>query len=442
MRRTACALVVVAACCVAPPAATASVFELYGFGARAVSMAGAGDASEGDYFALFYNPSNLLMNRDVRVGLGFDYVGVGYRIETTNQVSGLAPAQPGYNSGAHIGVSSPIGGIFNDKLAFGLAFYVPVGHVTRIDALDYRRPQAYLYHALGDALSVYGGLAYEFAPWLSVGVGARLMADLGGTAAIDLSLVDRRIERKDLLLELTGRVAPVLGISSRMGPTTRVGLTYRGPISVDYRIPIDVLVRELGALAFEIQGRAIYSPPVLSAGLAQEIPAIGLLVSAALTAQLWSHAPPPAASATLTLDDRRLRIDRGSNTPQNVIDVRTPRVSLDARDILIPKLGLEWRTTPWLALRCGAAYRPTPVPRATEQGNYLDAPALTATLGAGLSLEDPMEVHHKPVTVDVAAGLTHLLRRTVLKSDPADPFGATSFSGDALHLSVTLHHEF
>ncbi len=39
--------------------AGATLFELYGFGGRAIAMGGAAEASEGHYFAAFYNPARV-----------------------------------------------------------------------------------------------------------------------------------------------------------------------------------------------------------------------------------------------------------------------------------------------------------------------------------------------------------------------------------------------
>jgi hypothetical protein len=59
--------------------------------------------------------------------------------------------------------------------------------------------------------------------------------------------------------------------------------------------------------------------------------------------------------------------------------------------------GLEWTTLPWLTLRGGGGYEPSPIPAQTGDTNYLGAGTVVLALGAGLDLR---RLCHAPLLVD------------------------------------------
>jgi hypothetical protein len=59
--------------------------------------------------------------------------------------------------------------------------------------------------------------------------------------------------------------------------------------------------------------------------------------------------------------------------------------------------GVEWSTLPWLTLRAGGGYEPSPIPAQSGDTNYLGAGTTVLALGAGVDLR---KICHAPLTVD------------------------------------------
>ena len=70
MRRSAQRLLLLSVLLGAAPQASASLFDTYGFGARASAMGGAMAAQSSDYEAVYYNPANLLSRKAAHFGVG------------------------------------------------------------------------------------------------------------------------------------------------------------------------------------------------------------------------------------------------------------------------------------------------------------------------------------------------------------------------------------
>ncbi|MFT5431444.1 MAG: hypothetical protein ACI9OJ_002140, partial [Myxococcota bacterium] len=103
---------------VSPPA-HASWFDLFGFGTRAQGMGNALTAGSRDYHATYYNPADLLARKQVHLGIGLNYLEPMLGIDR-DQDSPATSVIPERNLGVHLGLSTPIGGVFEQKLGFGL----------------------------------------------------------------------------------------------------------------------------------------------------------------------------------------------------------------------------------------------------------------------------------------------------------------------------------
>ncbi len=129
-------------------------------------------------------------------------------------------------------------------------------------------------------------------------------------------------------------------------------------------------------------------------------------------------------------------------TDESLIVVRNRPIEMGAKDILVPRAGLQWRPRDFLALRLGVRYRPTPLPKADGSANYLDSPATTIAGGVGLVLLDDVHSDRSPLSIDIALAWTGIQRRSVHKIDPSDPVVATSVHGYNIRFAATLHHDF
>ncbi|MFZ4577542.1 MAG: OmpP1/FadL family transporter [Myxococcota bacterium] len=419
------------------PAAHATSMELYGFGPRATALAGTAEAVADDFYALYANPANLAYAKHIHFGYGTDAVWNRMSVDRNDPTGDYPTRLPSHNWLGHVGVSTPLGGWAKDKAAFGLAFHMPLSGVTRLDALDHRTPQLVMYDTLGDRLTLLAGAAVRPWPWLSFGAAVQLLTTLEGQARVDLAVLDHRVTRKELQVELLTRPYPILGVTVQPREDIRLAAVWRAESEVRYRQPLAVRVEDVGELAFVLEGVGLWLPDTLAvAGSWQRGP---WLVTAGAVWARWSQLPPLAPAVVLRLDDRELVSQQGK--ADLLVDMQNTPVPIGARDILQPRAGVEWQRG-GMVWRAGVQYRPTPLPKADGAATYLDAPATTVALGAGVQLADPLELARRPLQIDAALGWTVLSRRTVQKLDPADPAGDTSVYGDNLHLSVALHHDF
>jgi len=433
----ACALLLAALCC-ASGAASATTMELYGFGPRATALGNTSEAISDDYVAVYANPANLALADHIHFGLGTDMVWNRFVVDREKGQDRYPSRLPADNYLAHVGISSPLGGWIKNRAALAVAIHLPMGGPTRLDALDYRTPQVTLYDTLGDRLALVFGLGVRPLQWLSIGASAQLLTTLQGKADVDLSILDHRVTRKQMDVELLTKIFPIFGVTVTPEPNMRFSLVYRAKSEVRYGIPLAAQVEDLGLLHFAIAGVGLFLPDTFA--LAASYKRGALLGTAGVAWALWSQTPPLAPQVQLSLDDRALVQKNG--TPDEILFLNNKPMPLGARDILIPRAGIEWLASEMLVLRGGVQYRPTPLPRADGVATYLDAPATTLTLGAGIRLADPLAVSKQPLQIDAGMGWTVLSQRSVEKLDASDPVGATSLHGGNLHLTLAIHHDF
>jgi long-subunit fatty acid transport protein len=429
------------------PAARASFFDTYGFSARAVGRAGAMVALGFDYDAAYYNPANVLSRKRVHLGFGLDFIAP--RLAVDALAGTFEAAAPPDNLGMHLGVSTPIGGVFDDVLGFGLAFFHPLTAGTSVTSVDPADVYWYRYDTLPDKLILAAALAVEPAPWLRLGVGAQVLAALDGEVSGAISLAEGRFLSESIDIEVAPRVAPTLGRARGPFdalPGLRLGLTYRGALELDYRLPVQIDIEQLGLLDVLVEGVSLYTPHQVAAGLGWEsapAPEQGLSLEAGLTWERWSLAPPAGARFRLAIDDSNVRPPTDpQDLPVDFIDVKSDPIPLGALDTLSPRAGLEWRPTQNLAVRSGYIYRPTPLPKPIYQTNAIDAEAHVMSLGVGVAFGDPLGAEAAPLNLDVSLQWTHLPARRVDKDPLAGaPQGAYLAGGDLWHISLDLRHD-
>ncbi|HRE92338.1 MAG TPA: hypothetical protein PK095_24695, partial [Myxococcota bacterium] len=139
------------------PPVRASFFDTYGFSARAISRGNAMVALGFDYDAAYYNPANVLSRKRVHVGFGLNLVAADLAVTALSGT--FDPVEVDDNLAFHLGFSTPIGGIFGDKVGFGLAFFHPLTTGTNVSSVDPALPWWYRYQSLPDKLVLAAGFA-------------------------------------------------------------------------------------------------------------------------------------------------------------------------------------------------------------------------------------------------------------------------------------------
>ena len=156
------------------------------FCARATAMAGAMSAQSTNYDAVYYNPANLLTRKRAHFGLGLNLSAPALSFERLSGEDEVSPRLPESNLGLRLGAASSIGGVFEERLAFGFTLFHPLLRLTRIESLDPIAPNFYRYDALTDKLILAMALAGEPLPWLRIGVGIQVLAGLEGRLPVAL----------------------------------------------------------------------------------------------------------------------------------------------------------------------------------------------------------------------------------------------------------------
>ncbi|MFT7621280.1 MAG: long-subunit fatty acid transport protein [Myxococcota bacterium] len=431
---TAVVLTAFAVLLVAP--ASASIFDTYGFGTRGKGMANALTASARDYHAVYYNPAQLMERSEVHVGLGLTWSEPMLFINRSLPNSPNETVLPGRNVGIHLGVSTPLGGIFQDKLAFGVAFFMPLVRVTRAEFIDASTPHFYMYENLPDKLLILFGMGAKPLEWLKLGLGVQVLADLSGSADVQMSLTDSRITRRRLSIDLNSDLAVTAGITVTPIPGLNLAVSYRQDIDLAFSLPVTAQIEELGVLHFDLAGTSLYSPHQINAGVAWTLPWVPLTVALDMTYALWSLAPSPVPTTTFSLDASAVT---GDSTP--LIEAASSPRDLGAVDVFMPRIGLEYLVGDF-SLRTGYAYRPTALPAPVYDMNFVDTDAHVLTLGADWSFVDPLKVHKKPLTIGLAVQATVLRSRPINKVDPTDVTGSFAAGGAILSIGVDLQHDF
>jgi long-chain fatty acid transport protein len=419
--------------------AYASIFDTYGFGSRGTAMGNALTAAAEDYHAVYYNPAQLMLRDHVHVGAGFSYVQPWLTIDREFAGSTVPSVLPARNAGFTLGVSTPLGGVFKNRVAFGFGIFLPLLRMTRAETIDYAIPQFTMYENLPDKLIVLLGGAVRIMPWLDIGAGMQILANLEGKAEVRLNLVDQRVDRRRMSIDLFGEISWTAGITVRPMDGLSFGVSFRESLDLKYSQPVKALLDGLGFLEFDIDGTGLYTPHQLSFGTSWTLPWAPLTIVADITWAMWSLAPSPAPNTYVSLDTSGLT-DR-ADAPK-LIDVTSTAAPLNAVDIVIPRLGLEYKVTEAVVLRSGYWYRPTPIPTQIHQTNYVDSDAHIVSLGGAWTFRDPTRVHKKPLTVGLSLQMTVLRERRYQKVNPQDETGSYTARGTIFCVGIDIQHDF
>ncbi|MCB9728471.1 MAG: outer membrane protein transport protein [Deltaproteobacteria bacterium] len=421
-------------------AASANVYEIYGFGPRAIGMAGAMTAAATDYTATYYNPGALTADKQARLGLSFSLnrprLYVDRRVADPEAATELPPT----NLGFAVGWLYSFGGIFRDRLALGLSFHLPSKRLARVQAVDANVPHFTLYQSLHDKLLLHASVAGEIVPGLSLGAGVQVLANLSGTARLDLDVIDGRFEQRSVSVELTPTVSAIVGLHLRPIEGMAIGFAWRQANSVSFALPVTVAEGEALTLDFDVRQTVLYSPHQLALGFSYLFDALDLTVAIDASLSLWSKAPDP--STQIRGDIGGALLDGLGLGDALDLSLDTPRTSPGFRDTVNVRIGFEWQARPFLLLRTGYGFRPTPVPRQTGLSAYLDNDAHIVALGAGFVFQDPLKVHVHPIQLDLGFMASVLPRRTVVRDTPGDPIGDLSHGGVVWTVSASISHAY
>ncbi len=407
--------VVVLALC-AGSAGRANPLDTYGFGPRVMAMGGAGTAAATDVDAAYYNPAAA-----TRVGLFSLTLGSLYgddRLEVNGQGARLEGT-----SLLQLGLSSPIPGegAMRRRLFVTVAATLPTSGIFDVRLPDDEALTFPFWGARNRRLALLGTAAVRVTDWLSVGGGASLMATVD--SAVDVALTGGQSDNS-VGVRIGYQLSPVAGLLVEPWPWVALGVTYRGQQNMPLRLPVDVEVLDGVAPVYaSIYGVAFDTPDEVAVGV-QVRPWPGAPRRLVLAGDVtWSH----YAATRYASPDVQVREASGDVLRESRA---TPVSLLDTWSI---RFGGEWAALPWLQLRAGWGWVPSPVPAQTGATNLLDAHRQVLSAGVGLYIpESSLWSGARALRVDLYGQLHLLSDRTAEKVEflPENPgFPSVSLRG-------------
>lgn len=467
-RRRGLAVVAVLGLCL-PASAFASVFEMFGAGPRAVSMAGAMTAAANGGEAAFHNPAMLSSARIAGAWFGIDTTHNALDVQLSRpsctddylacraqHINGFAfrkPQLPKDSSGLAMGWHYPIGGFFRNRVALGASLALPIGRLIRISGPDPQTPNFSQYEGMPDRIAFLFAASARVTDWWWVGIGTQVLAVLNARIALGLDAPNNTMDHASIAIGLEPRARLTAGTTLHPMPDLWLALSYRQRLSLNYQIPTSVAIGKPVDIEIGLGHETLFSPDSLHFGLAWRTPDKKLLLSGDMTLAMWSQTPDPTPQVKLDVGGSTVRaMGMGS-----ALDVGTQTAPLDLHYVntWTPALGVEYHATPLVTVRSGYLFRPSPAPRATGPTNYLDNDA--HGIGAGLGFVfgrfsdevqerlgdgDQGTAAPAPFHVDIGAQVLLLVRRTVYKTDPNDPVGDLTHGGSVWHIGTVFGGSF
>jgi long-subunit fatty acid transport protein len=421
-------------------AAHATIYDTYGFGPRAASMGGAMTAEAKDYSATFYNPALLVERKDVNFGLSFQWNKLDGQVAKKDNARELdctycqAPDSVGYT----LGLLFPLGGKVKNRVALGVALYVPSGKLVRVLAPDPNAPFWYHYQSHPERVTIHAGMGIKIFDWWTIGLGVEALADIVGSgASVNVDLFNKTVKSRQIDAHLATRVAPMFGLQIKPKEWLRFGATYRSEMALNYQIPASVDLEGIGVLAFIIQGYTHYTPHIVAVGAAWDITP-DFTVSIDGEYMRWSAAPSPYVDLSIDLSGDVLK----ALGLENALDISSPVQKPGFSDTFNARLGVEYRVSKRVAGRLGGFYRPTPVPKQNVPGtNILDGNAIGLGAGIGFNFDDPLEVFQAPVNIDFAAQAQFLMPRETDK-EATDTVPSYTYAAKMFGLTIVVRYDF
>ncbi|WGV24759.1 OmpP1/FadL family transporter [Halotia branconii] len=411
-----------------------------GFALNEQSVKGLGNAFAGsaatadDASTIFFNPAGLTRLTDDSI------VGAGYVIFPTvsfqNQGSTVATGAPlSGGNGGEAGVDIAVPNFYaawslSDTVKAGIGINVPFGLAT-----TYNRDWVGRYQAVESKLATINinpTLAAKLSDNFSVGAGLNVQyAEATLSNAIDFGLIGRSVglptqpQQADGFVKVTGSdwsVGYNLGVMYEPSKSTRIGLSYRSPITQDIRGNADFTV-PASARALTARGQftdtgasaVVKLPDTLSLAIYQELnPRVSLVGDVTWTH--WSR-----------FQELRVKFDNPAQAdsvqPENWDD--TYRFGL----------GVNYAVNDRLTLRTGVTYDPSPI---SDEFVTARLPGGDRTLvGIGASYQPS-----KSLSFDV--GYTHVFA----EDSPINQSGSTTgtlkgkFASEVDIIGVQLNWQF
>lgn len=351
-----------------------SIEDIFGVSARMKGMGGAGTAAANDYSAVYYNPANLAGCDHSRLSMEYNHINYNLSVDSANgdpSAEGLR-RRDGMTLGAC--AKLPLGLALGMMLSNGLQHPQYLSQQT-LDA----QPRFVMYGQRLEQLSIMGGMAWGPTSWLRVGVGgsAIVNTNVGLNNGIPIA-TQGQVMASSIGMDLDPSGSIYLGLSVLPMPNLSLGMTYRSSLYHRLRGKAATVIEVTGMqmqMDLYLESVAWYSPQQAAFGAKYDINS-QWHVAGDLTWYDWSKYPGPFMRGTPS-----------PSTPLANALAYPPNEAPNFRDIVVPRVGVEYNMGQRFLARGGYSYRPTPAPDPKGVTNLIDGNAHMLSLGAGVYFE-------------------------------------------------------
>jgi long-chain fatty acid transport protein len=341
-------------------AARADDNQMLGTTPRSMAMAGAYTAIADDPAALYYNPAGLAQ-------IDGSYINVAILLSFPSlNASGPSPltSEP-IDKGYSLNLAWSPRSILDGNLGLGFSLQLPHQKALHFQVHRFDEPYFVLYENSTELLEIRLGAAYKFFDLFSIGASALLLAGLDGhvtlkspfqsaTDPIDPTMRTEVTVNANLpsrqFFTAGAQAYPIKGLT--------LGLSYREASYLRIQLPIDFTIMLLGLSPIttlaNLDVKVKYAPAQLNFGAAYQVTS-DLLLSADL-GYAWYDERPCGSGQACAPD----AIPYGNVSVQamglgvTLLPPRQPVMTL--RNILIPRVGAEYRVMDALVVRGGYYY--------------------------------------------------------------------------------------
>jgi long-subunit fatty acid transport protein len=387
-----------------------------------MAMGGAVASIVEDYTATHYNPAAFAFTEKPEIGVGFVYGEANLRLNGETQDVPLIRA---FQAGATFPIS-------RGKLRFfklGVGANIPTSPVYLPVSQDSKEPHFVFYnnHYQRAEINLCG--AFKIIPNLSIGGGATILANLDFDQKLQWFYTAETFLVTDVPANLSFH--PLAGIKYKPTDSLSLAAVYRGKASADL-VPWVQFVSRGVQIVPDVQVILVnfYKPHEIIMGASY---AFGekWLVGLDVAWMDYSKMETPMPRYEFDVPDWVREVLSMINSPPP-----------DFHDIFVPRIGVEYVINKHVSVRSGYVYRPSPVPDQTGINNYADSDKHMITLGTGVHFFDPWKLRKQPIILDFVFQ-THILEeRSVIKTDPEDPYGDYTIDGEIFLGGIFFKHIF
>ncbi|MBL7717146.1 MAG: hypothetical protein JNL01_16905 [Bdellovibrionales bacterium] len=399
-----------------------NLLENVGASSSSAAMAGISAQGPGSQTAALSNPALLSgsSNRTERLKLQFSVVSLVPSFDPINNVVTANDYATGTSTPTIVGnvdndYKTTLGTILsanyrfgeNQKWGAGIFAYIPTLQMFYSDSGEAYVPEYILHRSRTQRPQIALGAARSLSSSFSVGFGGQVAYSLTGNGNVLLSQSGSNPSAMRFSASMKPLLQPYVGAAWEPSAKLATGLVFRFPRTSDINFTLNSGARvlgSLGALDFNLKAAAAMSYDPMSIELAQTLKLTDTLTTIAqLDVQFWDKFEPSA-----------MNIECSSNCIVVVNPSKNP--AFDFRNIVIPRLGLEWKRPKW-TFRSGYAYRPGIIAQGalSGAGNLLDPSRHTISAGAGFTGAKFLEFD-APYTLDFHVQYQSLVSEKVTKT--------------------------